>query len=182
MASIPIRPMARPIIRAAKPRIRDDPSTAVTQMKASRMTAKYSGAPIEIANRVITGMVNTTSRVPMVPATKEPIAAVASACAARPPLAIRLPSMAVTTDDDSPGVLSRIEVVDPPYMPPYRIPASMIIAPVGSSPYVIGSSRATVMAGPIPGSTPTAVPTVTPISASSRLIGVAAVAKPSSRS
>ncbi len=54
----------------------------------------------------------------MVPATNEPMAAVASACAARPALAILLPSMAVTTDDDSPGVFSRMEVVDPPYMPP----------------------------------------------------------------
>jgi hypothetical protein len=54
----------------------------------------------------------------MVPATKEPIAAVARAWAARPDLAILLPSTAVTTDALSPGVLSRIEVVDPPYMPP----------------------------------------------------------------
>ena len=46
---------------------------------------------------------------------------------------------------------------------------------------MIGSSSATVMAGPMPGSTPTAVPTITPIRASSRLIGVAAVANPSSR-
>ena len=55
---------------------------------------------------------------PIVPATNEPMAAVASAWAARPRLAMRLPSMAVTTEDDSPGVLSRMEVVDPPYMPP----------------------------------------------------------------
>ena len=54
----------------------------------------------------------------MVPATNEPIAAVASAWAARPALAILLPSMAVTTEEDSPGVFSRIEVVEPPYMPP----------------------------------------------------------------
>ena len=101
-------------------------------MNASRITAKYSGAPIEIANLVIKGMVNTTSSVPIVPATNDPIAAVASACAARPDFAIRLPSMAVTTDDDSPGVFNRIDVVDPPYMPPYKMPASMIIAPVGS--------------------------------------------------
>ena len=52
------------------------------------------------------------------PAMKEPIAAVASACAARPARAIRLPSRAVITDADSPGVLSRIAVVEPPYMPP----------------------------------------------------------------
>ena len=54
----------------------------------------------------------------MVPAMNEPMADVASAWAARPALAILLPSIAVTTDADSPGVLSRIEVVDPPYMPP----------------------------------------------------------------
>ena len=54
----------------------------------------------------------------MVPATNEPIAAVASACAPRPFLAISWPSIAVTIEPDSPGVLSRIEVVEPPYMAP----------------------------------------------------------------
>jgi hypothetical protein len=54
----------------------------------------------------------------MVPATKEPIAAVASAARARPRRAIWGPSIAVATEADSPGVLSRIDVVDPPYMPP----------------------------------------------------------------
>ena len=52
------------------------------------------------------------------PATNEPIAAVASAGPPRPRLAISYPSIAVATDADSPGVLSRIDVVDPPYMPP----------------------------------------------------------------
>ena len=56
--------------------------------------------------------------VAMVPATNEPIAAVASAAAPRPDLAILLPSRAVMIEDDSPGVFKRIEVVDPPYMPP----------------------------------------------------------------
>ena len=54
----------------------------------------------------------------MVPATNDPMAAVARACAARPALAILLPSTAVTTDALSPGVFRRIDVVDPPYMPP----------------------------------------------------------------
>ena len=44
-----------------------------------------------------------SARVPMVPATKEPMAAVARAAAPRPFLAIWLPSMAVTTDALSPG-------------------------------------------------------------------------------
>ena len=55
---------------------------------------------------------------PIVPATNEPIAAVASAARARPRRAIWKPSIAVATDADSPGVLSRIEVVEPPYIPP----------------------------------------------------------------
>src|SRR6476620_11004881 len=44
----------------------------------------------------------------------------------------------------------------------------------------MGNSSATVIAGPIPGSTPTAVPSSTPITAYIRFIGVAASAKPCS--
>ena len=58
------------------------------------------------------------------------------------------------------------------------MPPNMMKAPTGSSLPVIGSSIATVNAGPIPGSTPTAVPSVTPISAQSRLIGVNAIENP----
>ena len=65
-----------------------------------------------------TGAKNVTSTVAIVPATNEPIAEVASAAPARPLLAILLPSMAVTMEPDSPGVLSRIEVVEPPYIAP----------------------------------------------------------------
>ena len=56
--------------------------------------------------------------VAMVPATNEPIAAVASAGPARPFLAIMLPSSVVAIDADSPGELSRIDVVEPPYIAP----------------------------------------------------------------
>ena len=52
------------------------------------------------------------------PATNDPIAAVASAGPPRPFRAILLPSSAVTIEALSPGVFSRIEVVEPPYMPP----------------------------------------------------------------
>ena len=66
-----------------------------------------------------TGWATSVSRtIPIVPATNEPIAAVASAARARPRRAIWKPSIAVATDDDSPGVLRRIDVVDPPYIPP----------------------------------------------------------------
>ena len=54
----------------------------------------------------------------IVPAMNEPMAAVARAAAPRPSFAILLPSIAVTMEADSPGVFSRMLVVDPPYMPP----------------------------------------------------------------
>ena len=60
------------------------------------------------------------------------------------------------------------------------MPAKKIIEAVGSTCAVIGSSIATVTAGPSPGSTPIAVPSAQPTKAHSRLIGVAAVAKPPS--
>ena len=101
-----------------KPRSRDDPSTLVTSTIAITATARYDAAPISTAMSASGGAKKATSRVPIVPAMNEPIAAVARACAARPRLAILLPSMAVITEADSPGVFSRIDVVDPPYMPP----------------------------------------------------------------
>ena len=53
-----------------------------------------------------------------VPATNDPIAAVARAAAPRPRRAMRLPSSAVMIAPLSPGVFSRIDVVDPPYIAP----------------------------------------------------------------
>ena len=64
------------------------------------------------------GANSVTSTVAMVPATKEPMAEVASAAPARPLLAILKPSSAVTMVAVSPGVLSRMEVVEPPYIAP----------------------------------------------------------------
>src|SRR5258705_10915649 len=61
------------------------------------------------------------------------------------------------------------------------MPASMISAPTGGRPKVIGSSMATVAMVPMPGSTPTSVPTKAPIRHSSRLIGVKATPKPRAR-
>src|SRR3954447_10320018 len=61
------------------------------------------------------------------------------------------------------------------------MPASMISAPTGGRPKVIGSSIATVAMVPMPGNTPTSVPTSAPIRQSIRLIGVKATPKPSAR-
>src|SRR5688572_1833441 len=61
------------------------------------------------------------------------------------------------------------------------MPANMMSAPVGSSFTVSGSSIATVSAGPTPGSTPTNVPSVTPMKPHIRFIGCSATPKPAIR-
>src|ERR1700676_3606094 len=61
------------------------------------------------------------------------------------------------------------------------MPASMISAPTGGRPKVMGSSIATVAMVPMPGNTPTRVPTRAPIRQSKRLIGVRATLKPRPR-
>src|SRR5881394_2847563 len=61
------------------------------------------------------------------------------------------------------------------------MPASMISAPTGGRPKVIGNSMAIVAKGPMPGSTPIRVPTSAPIRQSPRLVGVTATPKPNQR-
>ncbi|MNR37839.1 hypothetical protein D3C85_1558940 [compost metagenome] len=87
-------------------------------MNDSTKIAKYSAGPKFSASLATIGANKVNRIVAMVPATNEPIAAVASAGPARPLRAMRLPSSAVTMDDDSPGVLSKIEVVEPPNCAP----------------------------------------------------------------
>src|SRR4051812_17564388 len=58
------------------------------------------------------------------------------------------------------------------------MPPNMMNAAVGSSWAVTGRSSATVRAGPMPGKTPMAVPTVTPSADQNRFIGVSATPKP----
>ena len=87
-------------------------------MKASSISAKYSAGPKDSANFTTVGAMKASPSVAIRPATNEPMAAVASAGPPRPSRAILLPSSAVTIEALSPGVLSRIEVVEPPYMPP----------------------------------------------------------------
>src|SRR3954447_25657448 len=61
------------------------------------------------------------------------------------------------------------------------MPASMIIADTGSSVNEIGNSIATVVTGPIPGSTPTTVPRNTPMKQYSRFCTLNATPKPIER-
>src|SRR5262245_15032806 len=59
------------------------------------------------------------------------------------------------------------------------MPANRMNAAVASTLKVIGSSSAMVRAGPSPGSTPMAVPSVVPTRHHSRFIGVSATLNPS---
>src|SRR5688572_28864235 len=61
------------------------------------------------------------------------------------------------------------------------MPASMMSEATGSKLKVIGSSIAMVAVGPMPGRQPTIVPSSTPTKHQRTLVGVSAVAKPSSR-
>ena len=96
----------------------EDPSTADTVVKASTRIAKYSAGPNLRAKSAMTGAKRVSKTVAIVPATNEPMAAVARAGPARPWRAIELPSRAVTMEADSPGALSRMEVVEPPNCAP----------------------------------------------------------------
>ena len=91
-------------------------TTAAT--RPSTMSEKYSGAPNDWPTLASGGAKVAMMAVATVPAKKEPSAAIASAEPARPWRAIWWPSMQVTTEEVSPGRLTRIAVVEPPYWAP----------------------------------------------------------------
>ncbi len=62
-----------------------------------------------------------------------------------------------------------MEVVEPPYIAPEYIEASMMSALTGFMLSTMGSSIASAPAGPIPGRTPMMVPRNAPIKANIRL-------------
>ena len=78
----------------------------------------YSGGPKRSANAASVGASSISPTTPTVPATKDPIAAMASAGPARPFSVIAYPSTQVITEAASPGMRIRIEVVEPPYIAP----------------------------------------------------------------
>ncbi len=70
------------------------------------------------ASQVIGALAVAITTVATVPAKNDAIAAIASAGPARPCFAIWWPSRQVTMAEDSPGTLTRIAVVEPPYCAP----------------------------------------------------------------
>jgi hypothetical protein len=96
----------------------DSVAKPLTIVKAKNVRAKYSGGPNLRAKLAMGTVKNITPKSASVPAIKEPIAEIPRAGPARPLRAILYPSIHVTTDVASPGILTNIEVVDPPYCAP----------------------------------------------------------------
>ena len=96
-----------------------DPFASTTaKIRPSTISEKYSAGPNSSATDVSGAPSAATSTVVTHPAKNEPIAAMERAAPARPCFAIMWPSSAVTTDVASPGMLTRIAVVEPPYWAP----------------------------------------------------------------
>ncbi len=90
----------------------------VSTTRPSTIRLKYSAGPKAMATLASFGATSISATSEKVPAMKEPKAEMPSAGPARPCLAIWWPSMQVTTEAASPGMLTRIEVVEPPYIEP----------------------------------------------------------------
>ena len=98
--------------------ITDPLARMVAASRPKTVSATYSAGPKDRAKRDSTGPATARATVATVPAKKDARAAVASAAPARPRLAMAWPSSAVTTAEASPGRLTRIAVVEPPYCAP----------------------------------------------------------------
>ena len=96
-----------------------EPEASTTApIRPSTISEKYSAAPNFKASSTRGTAKAANTSVPTQPAKNEPMPEVASAGPARPCSAIWCPSRQVTTDDVSPGRLTRIDVVEPPYCAP----------------------------------------------------------------
>jgi hypothetical protein len=116
--SVPTMPSSRPSTIIAIALSKEPDASTTAPISPTTISEKYSAGPNLNASSVSGGANAATSTVAKQPATKEPIAAMPSAAPARPRRAIWCPSRHVTTDDDSPGMLTRIAVVEPPYCEP----------------------------------------------------------------
>ena len=83
-----------------------------------KSTAKNSAGPNCSANFATTGARNVITTTATSAPTKEEVNAAVSASSARPCCASGWPSKVVATDQGSPGMLNRIEVMAPPKSAP----------------------------------------------------------------
>ena len=147
MPNTPIASTAKsiPSCRSTNPRVRrswpvsiswptvesSNPNTTMmqalsTEPRASTMASprpntikpKYSAGPNSSASLVSGAPIAAMTSVATVPAKNEAMAAIPNAIPAWPLRAMAWPSSVVTTDVASPGMLTRIAVVEPPYWAP----------------------------------------------------------------
>ena len=116
--SVPISPSSRPKKIMAKDLITEPRAITTAATRPSTISEKYSAGPNFCAMPASGGPAAAISSVPTHPARKEPSAAMASASPALPCRAIWWPSSVVTMDEASPGRLTRMAVVEPPYWLP----------------------------------------------------------------
>jgi len=114
-----------PMSAAVKPRQvpitpfrRARPDRLMVRVRPMNIRAKYSGGPKARAKLARTGAKNVSPTRLKVPATKDEMAEMARAGPALPCFAISYPSMAVGTEEASPGIFTTMAVVDPPYIAP----------------------------------------------------------------
>ena len=96
----------------------DPRASTIASPRPSTIKPKYSAGPNRRASRVNGAPIAAMTSVATVPAKNDAIAAMPSAIPAWPLLAMAWPSSAVTTEVASPGMLTRMAVVEPPYCAP----------------------------------------------------------------
>ena len=116
--SMPTVPRASPRQMANAPLARESPDSPPRAVRAKSISAQDSAGPNPSATSTRAGASSISIAVANVPAMNDPTAAVASAAPALPCRVISNPSRAVITLDASPGMRTRIDVVDPPYIAP----------------------------------------------------------------
>ena len=116
--SVPTSPTRSPRTIIATALITEPCASTTAAIRPNTMSEKYSGAPNDWPTTASGGANAAISPVLTQPAKNEPSAATASAVPARPWRAIWCPSMQVTTEEVSPGRLTRMADVEPPYCAP----------------------------------------------------------------
>ena len=102
---------------------------------------KYSGGPNNLVIFAILGAANSNTNALNVPPTNDAYNAIVNAFSGLPFFVIGYPSRSVAAFAGVPGVLIRIAVIEPPYVPPQYNPRHRRIAGIGSNVYVSGRQR-----------------------------------------
>lgn len=116
--STPTVPSRTPAATVATPFSAPPLLTTEAATSPSSITAKYSVGPKDSAKRASAGDSSTITTMPIMPPPKDATAVMKRATPARPWRAMGCPSMQVIEDDGVPGMLRRIDAIEPPYSAP----------------------------------------------------------------